>query len=319
MEYMLKSLKYNALWILSAAMVFSSMIQAETEGPEPHPQQKKAANQPQTKSSKSRNRLFRPTISYQNVYINDSGIDGNEGELASTVHKLTVFNQLFLFGYEYWDINWKDVSELPFGDQKTDPITEMQRFNLFGQYGFKLNAENRLLIAAGLESVFEKETNESYSGQVLGMVRNKISAQHTLTFGGFYRYHKVRSRFLPSVGWSYRERQPLGLSSTVGFPRTRLNYGFDKHWSVLGTFQYDQFLGKLAKDSVIAADGYAEFETYKLNLDGVYAFNKHLKLQLGAFIAPEYRFIVYDAEESRDDSYRVTPTWGTRLKISYQF
>lgn len=263
--------------------------------------------------------FLRPTISYQNVYINDSGINGNEGELSSVAHKLKLSNQLFFFDYERWNINWQDVSELPFGDKKSDPISDMQRFNLFGRYGVKLNANDIFITAVGVESVFEKETNDSYSAQALGMIRKKLTSNHAITFGALYRYHKVRSRILPIVGWSYRERKPIGLSATVGFPRTRLTYGFNKHWSVLGTFQYDQFLGKLAKDSVISADGYAEFETYKLNLDGVYRFNKHLKLQVGAFIAPEYRFIIYGSDEGREESYRVTPTWGTRLKISYQF
>lgn len=154
---------------------------------------------------------------------------------------------------------------------------------------------------------------------MLEMVRKKISTYQTLAYKGLNRYHKVRSQALPIIGWSYRERKAIGLSATIGFPPTRIAYGSNKNGSTLGTLQYKQFLGKLAKNSTIAANGYAEFETYKLNLGRVYQYNKHLKLQLGGFIAPEYRFIVYKADESREDSDRVTPTWGTRVKISYQF
>ena len=70
-----------------------------------------------------------PEISVQSAFTDGSQIKGHQGEVSSSSHQITLHNELLYFQYEQWDVDWEKVEQLPFGDQRKDPINHMHRIN----------------------------------------------------------------------------------------------------------------------------------------------------------------------------------------------
>lgn len=142
----------------------------------------------------------------------------------------------------------------------------------------RLNEQQLWLSGLGVSMTYEKQTDDSLSMNAYSMIIHKLQDGWSIVYGGTVSYHPVQTRVLPIAGFSYRLKQPLGWSGTLGFPRSYIGYGLSPQWQISTGLVYNTVLAKLAKDSVIQADGYGEIKAWQSDIAVTYQPQK-----IGAF------------------------------------
>lgn len=264
---------------------------------------------------------MKPKVEVEHRFLNMTNLKKEEGKFAFSASKISVSNLFASANYEQWRLDWRDVSKLPatLSDGIKKPVEVMHSASLGGRYMVRLNEQQSLLSGLGVSMTYESQTTDSLSVNGYSMVIHKLQNEWSIVYGGTVSYHPVQSRILPIAGFSYRMQKPLGWSGTLGFPRSYVAYGLSPKWQVSTGLVYNTVLAKLAKESVIQADGYGEIKAWQSDLAIKYQPEKHWSIQASLRYSPVYEFTTYNARGSRQNTFHMQPASGAALSASYQF
>ncbi|WP_006459976.1 hypothetical protein [Thiomicrospira aerophila] len=262
---------------------------------------------------------WKPAIEFEYDNFQSSRFDNSRGELSLDVAKFKISNRYISVDYQHWNVDTKNIAELPFGDQQSKPIKQLESFNISTGYMARINPNWRWLNTLGLGVNYEKQINDATSVNLLSLGFYSLNPDLDIIAGFSYRYHPVQSRILPAVGLSYRANEFEGWSATLGFPRSFVNYGFAADWQVSAGLAYQRILAKLAKDSVIEADGYVEISNWQTDVRLIHRPAPAWEVFASLRYIPFYEFETYNQRGNRQDTYDLEPTVGAGLGVRYQF
>lgn len=262
---------------------------------------------------------FKPKIDMEHRFLNKTGLEGSGGKFGFQADKLSVSNVFATVSYERWSLNWSDVDKLDFGDKQSDPIKQMETLALSGKYMKRLSDETLWLNTLGFSWTYEKQLGDAMSVNAVSILIRQLEDGWSVVYGGMVGYHPVQSRVLPVAGISYRMMSPLGWSGTLGFPRSYIGYGFDPKWQVSGGVVYNTVLAKLARESVVEANGFGEVKAWQADVALRYQPVNHWSVQTSLRYSPVYEFSTYNADGNRQDTFVMEPTWGAAVSLRYQF
>lgn len=262
---------------------------------------------------------FKPKIELEHRFLQPTNVNGSGGEFGFQADKISLSNPLANLSYERWLLNWQDVDQLKFGDQLNKPVKQMQTIALSAKYMQRLSEQTLWLNTLGVSWTYEKQTTDAMSVNAMSMWIKQLQDGWSIVYGGMLGYHPVHSRVLPVAGFSYRMHAPIGWSGTLGYPRSYIAYGFDPKWQISGGIVYNRVLAKLARDSVIEADGYGEVSAWQTDVALKYQPVNHWSIQASLRYSPLFEFTTYNAAGHRQDTFNMQPTWGAALSAAYQF
>lgn len=260
-----------------------------------------------------------PKITLETGYFNPSGIQDYGGEVSDRYYDVLLENQLAYLGYTYWSLDWHDIDKLPFGNGHDKPVKGLRGARIGGKFNHRINSKMLFLSSLGVSSKYEEQTDDSYSVNLRALVSYQLKNDVSLLGGLIYNYHPVRSRLYPAIGVAYRARSWDGLSAVLGFPRAYVAYGFAENWNISTGASYRQFMAKLADDSPVEEKGYVELQTWKADVMLSYRASKNWRLDVFGQYSADYRFSFYNRHGNRQNQYQLDPSWGSGLKLAYQF
>jgi hypothetical protein len=264
-------------------------------------------------------RMARPQFSLQSDWLAASKIEGSEGSVRTSKQRLRVSTGFGGLAYTRWYFHWNDEQTLPFYRGKA-PIEQMQRVKAYGNYYRRLSPEWSTLVMLNLNATFEKELDgDALGAGVLGFFSYRLDGDHSVQMGAFANYHPVTTLALPALGYSYRARADDGLQMVLGFPRAYIGYHAAPGWLVRTGFVYSQAVIRLSEHSGIEPAGYAEASDYQASAGVRTTFKKQWELSADLLYAFRRDMDIYDRRARRIDSYRIKPSPGAMLKLTYAF
>lgn len=262
---------------------------------------------------------FKPKIEVEHRFLNSTGLQNEGGQFAFGADKLAVSNAFASVSYERWQLNWKEVEQLPFGDGESSPVEQMDSVRFGLRYMHRHNENLLWLTSAGVSATYEKEQHDSLSYSLFSMWIQQLDDGWAISYGALMSYHPVNARVVPVAGFSYRMHQPLGWSGLLGYPRSYIAYGFSPQWQFSSGLVNNSVMAKLAQDSKLMPDGYGEITAWQGDVALKYQPATHWSIETSLRYSPKYEFTVFDADGRRDTTYQMQPTWGAALGLSYQF
>lgn len=262
---------------------------------------------------------FKPKVEVEHRFLNSTGLQNEGGQFAFGADKIAVSNVFASVSYERWQLNWKDVDQLPFGDGTSSPVEQMHSLRVGLRYMHRHNEKLLWLNSVGLGATYEKEQHDSLSYSLFSMWIQQLEDGWAISYGAAMSYHPVNTRVMPVAGFSYRMHQPNGWSGLLGYPRSYIAYGLSPQWLLSAGVVNNMIMAKLAEKSQIAADGYGEINAWQGDLALKYQPATHWSIETSLRYSPKYEFTVFDADGRRDATYQMEPTWGAALGLSYQF
>jgi len=264
-------------------------------------------------------RIIQPKLSLESSFLSKADVEGSEGNVEVQKNTAKINNDIIGFSYSNWAFDWGNVEDLPFGDQKSQPIEEMHAFKLNLTAPYFINKKWFILSSISIRSAFEDSMGGSYGGTIFSFASYKIDDDHALQMGAFANYHKVSTLALPVISYSYRARQRDGLRVILGFPRTYIGYQVTRETQLKLGVIFSQSLIKLSKDSTIENSGYIEAKDYMSNLGISHQFNKHLRLEGNLLYSLKRDFTIYNSQGDEQSSYSINPSLGASVRAVWLF
>lgn len=262
--------------------------------------------------------LVQPKISFQSDYISNAKFDGYKGSVKTYKQKIQVNNDIVGVSYSRWHFDWNKEKDLPFYTNKT-PIDSMQSIRLFANLPIPINDKWFMLNMLNVNSTFEKEMSGSYGAGFASFFSYKFNKDHAILLGAFANYHRVKTRVLPVLGYTYRARAKDGVQMVLAFPHAYIGYHVSPELLLNAGVVYSQAVIRLADDSGIAPKGYIEAKDFLGNIGVRYEFSKNFELSADLLYAFKRDFTIYKSDTSKVDIYTIKPSAGGTLKLKYTF
>ena len=236
------------------------------------------------------------------------------------------YNQaVFSVGYHQKSYSWDDEDQLPFGNGRDDPWSDLKNISLGARYWDRFSEKWGWFAGAGLGSSFEEELGPLEargSGGVSYIFSPKVSA----SLGAAVSYHPLRTSVFPIVGIRYNRdgggaggEGASGFFASFGFPETGAGYRFNSSVAVRASVRYDHGIYRLADDSAVAPEGYVETSDALGGLYLDFSPRPNIEVSLGAVYAVYRSLTLYDEDEDELDDYDVDPAPGLALRLRARF
>lgn len=266
-------------------------------------------------------RILKPKFTFETGYLDQANLNGSQGGFAIDESKFEVGNLLASFSYEKFRFHWHDIDKLPFGDGKTTPIKEMNRFKLFGRLPYQVDEDTLLLGGLGVSATYENEANDSLSYESFVLVSQELNAVDSWQLGGFIKYHPVQTIILPIFEFTFNYNAPdkQGVYGHIGFPKTQIGYHITpKLRTDLGAI-YRQAIAKLADDSPIDASGFSQVKSWRGEWAAYYQAFKQVEFKLALKYTLTREWYSYDKNYKQTQHHYVDNAIGAGLGVIYTF
>lgn len=262
-------------------------------------------------------KMIQPKISLDSSYLSEAELTGYSGHVSVTKKRLRINNKIAGISYTNWAFDWGNLSDLPFGDQVSNPIQEMHGIKVNVNIPYFAAKDLFVLTSLSLRSTFEKERSNSYGAGLFSFGSYKINDEHAIQFGAFANYHPVSTIALPVVSYSYRAKQHDGFKFILGFPRTYVGYHLEEDLLLRFGVIFSQSVIRLSDTSVIEQAGFIESEDYMSNLGFTYDISEDFTLETDLLYSLKRDFIIYSKEGDELSNYAIEPSLGVSFKITY--
>lgn len=262
-----------------------------------------------------------PSLELEHKRVGNSKIKGSNASFRTSSNKIALHNKMLGFSYEQYNLSWRNNADLPpdLSYDKSDPLTHIKALRLSTKYPKPLSEKQMLIAGVSLGATYEKEMANSYGANLFAVVGVRIANGFSTSYGAIINYHPVRTLALPAVGLGYRQKEPLGLKGTLGFPKTSIAYGFNERWQMSAGVVFDSVITKLSKSSPISPSGYMEINAYQSDLTASYRLNKQLSIETSYRYTPIYQFTRYNTNRQKIARYHMKPANAIAIKLSKTF
>lgn len=221
-----------------------------------------------------------------------------------------------------YDFSWESAEELSFSNGAAEPWDQLHRLEVRHDLHRPIRERWLLMASLGGGVAFEEEISDSgYLNAVVGAVWTR-SEDWSFLFGVGYNWHSkvdVEFEVFPAIGISYRERAEHGWSASLGLPQTGVRYRFASGAAISLNAGAQSFVAKLAEDSEVASEGFAEFLRFDLGLYYEQTFGERFALKVG----PTYGFAgelkIHNSEGELLSEHDLESSPGFSLKMGVKF
>ena len=254
-----------------------------------------------------------------NVYTQGYGrADTDDGGSYSKVESgVTVGYKWLTFSYTRTKYDWSDSKSVKFSDG--EPWDELNRLALDASFDGYVNEWISWFASGTLISAFEDQIWDSFSFVPRGGLKFTPAYDWSVRVGAAGFISPVRPIILPLVGVEWRNELDYGLSASVGFPATRVQYRFNDVVSTRLAARWSRDIYRLSNDSSVAKKGYVEESGYT---GGAYLDITpldRLKLTVGAEVLFDRELRLYDKGGDEFTKTDVDPSLGAVFRIGYSF
>lgn len=254
-----------------------------------------------------------------NVYTQGYGrADTDDGGSYSKVESgVTAGYKWLTFSYTRTKYDWSDSKSVNFSDG--EPWDELNRLALDASFDGYVNEWISWFAAGTLISAFEDQIWDSFSFVPRGGLKFTPAYDWSVRLGAAGFISPVRPIILPLVGVEWRNELDYGLSASVGFPATRVQYRFNDVVSTRLAARWSRDIYRLSNDSSVAKKGYVEESGYT---GGAYLDItplERLKLTVGAELLFDRKLRLYDKGGDEFTKTDVDPALGAVFRVGYSF
>lgn len=246
-------------------------------------------------------------------------IDGTDTSIGYTEFSAGLEWQFILFDIDHREYHWRNSAS--FGvDPGLYPWETLTRIAPGLQYYSELFNKWGLWFKFVAISGFEDDISLqswTYNPQVLGFYR--YTQRIALYSGIGILYHPVESDPYPVFGIYWNMESKDGFSGAVGFPATRVRYGFNEKVALKINYEFDIRTYHLAQNNVLAPEGYVRIEDLKPSIHVEWNLLEELTLSLGIRLYVSRSMTVFDHEKDELTSHDVSSSWAYLLGIDYRF
>ena len=244
--------------------------------------------------------------------------DTNEGgSYSKNETGVSAGYEWFTLSYTRSNYSWSHAKSVNFSDGT--PWNKFNKLSLDASFDGMINDTVGWFAGGSVISGFEDEMWGSFTLAPRGGLRFSPDPDWKINLGVMGLISPVRPLVLPLVGVEWRNEQADGLSASVGFPATKVQYRFNEMLAARVAAQWQRELYRLANNSNVEGKGYAEESGYK---GGAYLDITplpSLKFTVGAEMLFDRQLRLY--EKSGDEFYKtdVDRSLGAVLRASYSF
>lgn len=260
---------------------------------------------------------FPPSLTYETSYLGTGEI--GQGDVRVLKNQFQLNKDFFTFGYTNWKFDWDNIASLPFGDHANSPIDQAHSLQASIRYRQKIDDQWSFMSLLSLKSTFEKELDNSFGINLLGFSSYNAGDGHSYQMGGFVNYHPVRTLILPTLSYSYREREKDGWHVILGFPRTYIGYHLNENCMLKGGMIFSQSLVRLSNHSSIENGGYIEAKDYLSNLGLIYTLSSSLSVSADFLYTLKREFTIFDSDAHEKQKNTVGNAAGVSVSLMYAF
>jgi len=264
-------------------------------------------------------KLAQPKLTLQSSYMQDAAIDKSDAKVSSLKHSLKINNAFAGIEYSHWFFDWHKAATLPFVDNSSRPIEELHRIKLTARLPYRFNERWFSLSIFNVNSSFEERPYGTLGAGLMSFFSYRLDDDHTIEFGAFGNYHKVRTLALPVISYSYRARASDGFQFIFGFPRTYVGYRLNRDLLLHSGVIYSQAVSRLGRTSPVEASGFVELKEYHANIGMQYDVDEQWSLTADLLFSLKRDFVIYSTGGDRLHTHTIKSVPGGLLKLRYAF
>jgi len=237
------------------------------------------------------------------------------------VAKLEVGNFLANFSYENFTVDWRQLSELPFGDGRARPLSELKRYHLKVHLPYRLDKRRLFLGHLGAELGYEEQSDDALSLQAYLLYSEKLDALNSWQLGLYVNHHPVETVILPIFEYTYNFNSPIrqGYYGHLGFPKTQIGYHFTPKIRSELEAVYHQAIMQLAADSVIEPAGYFQSKNWRGQWSTYYQFSKSFEMSVSVQASLSNEMVLYNQAYQEQDHFYGNGGLGVGIGVVYKF
>ncbi|MBU2549164.1 MAG: hypothetical protein KKB20_12165 [Proteobacteria bacterium] len=257
-------------------------------------------------------------------FRSDTDIGGGPGSVALDQSKVSLCYYILYLHYDRRTFSWNQMEHLPFGNGRDEPWHNLDQLTLNLRYAANLSAKTKYFVSLGVSECFEKWADRLHDYNYIGGFQYKIGETSQVLIGFAAWDNPVEPFIIPIVGFQWEPNSKpgdpgTGVSATIGYPRTNVNYRFNDRIEASLGIAMDRVMYKLSEDNTARPGGYVElFDVYSgLYLN--YTPIEDLTLVFGMRYYTDRSFRLYDRDSGDRTEYQINDGWGGVIKLEYAF
>jgi len=237
------------------------------------------------------------------------------------VTKLEVGNFIANFSYESFAIDWRQLSELPFGNGRTRPLSHLKRYQLKVHLPYRLDKSRLFLTHLGAELAYEDQSDDALSLQAYLLYSKKLDALNSWQLGLYVNHHPVETIVLPIIEYTHNFNSPIGQGyyGHLGFPKTQIGYHFTPKLRSELEAVYHQAIVQLAASSVIEPAGYFQSKNWRGEWSTYYQFSKSFEMNVSLQASLSNEMVLYSQAYKEQDHFYGNGGLGFGMGVVYTF
>ena len=169
--------------------------------------------------------------------------------------------QWFTLGYTRTNYSWSHTKDVNFS-RGSEPWNELHKLSLDAAFDGYLTDGLTWFAGGSVIAGFEKDMWGSFTFAPRGGLRFSPTADLGFSVGAVGLISPVRPLVLPLIGIEWRNERDLGLSASLGFPATKVQYRFNDVLAARAAVAWSRDMYRLSNGSSVARKGYVEEAGY---------------------------------------------------------
>lgn len=260
------------------------------------------------------------SIGLGNSYTGEADIEDDRGGYSLFSTELAAQYLFLSAGYERSDYSWNDRSRLPFATGST-PWDTLHSLELGANWKDGISGNWGYFAHGGMDAAFEKEMSDSMGATLLGGATYALGEGWEIRAGLGGRVHPLKNSLFPVIGLSWEDTSNDGLKRffSMGFMEMEAGYALSEQFMIRGAFCNEGGTYRLADDSEVAREGYAEMSGNHLGLYLDWTPISDLMFTVGAEYRLERTITTYNSDGDKIDEYEVDEAPAVTASMNWSF
>jgi hypothetical protein len=225
----------------------------------------------------------------------------------------------FSFGYDLRNYEWSNPGSLPFVGGGDDPFEQMHTLKVGYEFKGRFNDTTGWRVFTRLSSSFENDILGLPTATLGVGVDHRVSDNLILMGGAFGSFNDSENRAWPYIGLIYRPGARDGISGSLAFPYSRLNFHFHPSAYVSLRGGYLRRTYKLAEDNPVRPDGEFRSTEFSAGLSLNWIVSRMMRLEIGADYLFAREITLSDDGGDNSTDYDLDSTWGFFGRVVLSF
>ncbi len=263
-------------------------------------------------------------ISVLGRYISEADFDDNNASYSFTEYGARLDWNMLSLTYVGRQYSWNDVNTAKFANSDDGLWDELHNLKLELNFDGMFNDTWGWFVSPSISSTFEKEMSSSFTTGLQGGLLYSFNENWNLILGADVALASHGEFSVNPIALvNYKNENELGLSATLGFPFTSVNYRFNENIALrtsvdMGTVEY-----RLADDNILASEGYLEKQEVIIGFYADITPNisnfENLEISAGVEYNTMREINVYNKNYNKIQSIDVDDAFGASLRFKYSF